>query len=72
MLGALMVEVSTMGRAALPHEVLLGWEGFPLAVGGGLKDPLHATQCYGGNLFGASARHPARSRGCGLDGLDGL
>ena len=32
MLGALMVEVSTMGRAALPHEVLLGWEGFPLAV----------------------------------------
>ena len=24
------------------------------------------------NLFGASARHPARSRGRGLDGLDGL
>ena len=28
MLGALQVEISTMGRAA--YEVLLEWEGFPL------------------------------------------
>ena len=89
MLGALMIEVSPMGRAAercppTCHmiEVLLGWEweGFPYCRRrGSQQDPLHATQSYGGNLFGAGARHPARSRGrgymvygyvgCGLDGF---